>query len=92
MECPAAPGIVRILRIVQARGPLDEHLISLKEAAAHSGLSHSHLRLLARTGKIAARRLGRDWFTTEQAVAAYLENQHSQTKHASGEMVEGDNR
>ncbi len=51
---------------------MDERLISLKEAAALSGLSHSHLQLLARTGKLAARRLGRDWFTTAEAVAAYL--------------------
>jgi excisionase family DNA binding protein len=50
----------------------DKRLISLKEAAALSGLSHSHLRLLARTGKIAAQRMGRDWFTTERAVAEYL--------------------
>ena len=51
---------------------MDERLISLKEAAAFSGLSHSHLQLLARTGRLAARRLGRDWFTTAEAVAAYL--------------------
>jgi hypothetical protein len=51
---------------------LDERLISLKEAAVLSGLSHSHLQLLARTGRLAARRLGRDWFTTPEAVAAYL--------------------
>ena len=71
---------------------MDERLISLKEAAASSGLSHSHLRLLARTGKIAARRLGRDWFTTEQAVAAYLESQRSPIQEARDERVEGDNR
>lgn len=51
---------------------MDERLISLKEAATLSGLSHSHLQLLARTGRLGARRLGRDWFTTAEAVAAYL--------------------
>jgi hypothetical protein len=71
---------------------LDERLISLKEAAAQSGLSHSHLRLLARTGKLEARRLGRDWFTTEQAVAAYQDSQHSHAEDAGHGMVEGDNR
>jgi hypothetical protein len=71
---------------------LDERLISLKEAAALSGLSHSHLRLLARTGKLEARRLGRDWFTTEGAVAAYLDSQLSQADEARRRMVEGDNR
>ena len=59
---------------------MDERLISLKEAAALSGLSHSHLRLLARTGKIDARRLGRDWFTTEQAVADYLQDAELRSK------------
>jgi hypothetical protein len=46
--------------------------LSLREAAARSGMSASNLRLLARTGKIEARKLGRDWFTTEAAVLAYL--------------------
>lgn len=50
---------------------LDE-LISLSEAAKLSGLSHSHLRLLARTGEIWVKWLGRGWFTTEKAVQEYL--------------------
>ena len=50
---------------------LDE-LISLSEAAKLSGLSHSHLRLLARSGDIWAKWLGRSWFTTEKAVQEYL--------------------
>jgi len=41
-------------------------------AAAYSGLSASHLRLLARTGAIQAWKLGNDWFTTRKAVDAYL--------------------
>jgi excisionase family DNA binding protein len=52
----------------------DERLISLKEAAALSGLSQSHLQLLARTGKLRAKRMGRDWFTTLEAVAAYVKD------------------
>ena len=52
----------------------DERLISLKDAAARFGLSQSHLRLLARTGKLRAQRMGRDWFTTPAAVADYLGN------------------
>jgi len=71
---------------------LDERLISLKEAAARSGVSHSHLRLLARTGKIAAQRFGRDWFTTEEAVAAYLQSQRSPSGEARNENLEVDNR
>ena len=49
--------------------------LSVAEAAVLSGLSASHLRLLARTGRIEARRFGRDWFTKESAVLAYLGNE-----------------
>jgi excisionase family DNA binding protein len=47
-------------------------LITLHEAAELSGLSNSHLRLLARKGTIWATRLGHNWFTTPQAVQDYL--------------------
>ncbi len=50
---------------------LDE-LVTLKQAAELSGLSYSHLRLLARTGTIWAKKLGHNWFTTAQAVNEYL--------------------
>ena len=52
-----------------------DDLLSLREAAARSDLSASHLRLLARTGRLEARRLGGYWFTTEAAVRAYLANE-----------------
>ena len=52
-----------------------ERLLSLKEAAALSGLSHEHLRWLARKGKLEARKMGRDWFTTKKAVDLYLKNE-----------------
>ena len=47
-----------------------ERLISLKEAADRFPLSYSQLRRLARTGRLAATKLGRDWFTTPEDVAA----------------------
>jgi len=50
------------------------HLISLKEAAAQFPISQSHLELLARKGRLKATKLGRDWFTTPEAVAEYLGN------------------
>jgi excisionase family DNA binding protein len=53
---------------------LDERLISLKEAAARSGLSTSFLRRLCRTQVIEATKVGRDWVITWRAVAAYLED------------------
>lgn len=48
------------------------HFISLSEAAAQFGLSHSHLKLLARTGKLEAMKIGKSWVTTPEAVATYL--------------------
>ncbi len=47
----------------------------MRQAAAYSGLSPSHLRLLARTGRFPAWKLGLDWFTTREAVAAYLKDE-----------------
>ena len=50
---------------------LDE-LITLGEAAKLSGLSHDHLRRLAGRGDLKAKKIGRDWVTTERAVREYL--------------------
>ncbi len=52
--------------------PRWDELITLQEAAKFSGLSPSHLRLLAGSGEIWAKKLGTNWFTTEQAVKDYL--------------------
>ena len=48
--------------------------LSLGEAAAKFGVSHSHLKLLARTGKLKATKIGRIWVTTPEAVAAYMKD------------------
>lgn len=57
-------------------GPAEDEvntgLIGLAEAAELSGLSHSHLRLLVRQGKIWGQKIGRDWLTTEAAIQTYL--------------------
>ncbi len=48
-------------------------LIPLSLAAKISGLSPSHLRTLIRDGELWGNKLGgRNWYTTEQAVRAYL--------------------
>lgn len=57
-----------------------DQLISLKEAAARFAISYSQLRWLARSGRLAAQKLGRDWFTTAEAVAAYLANAELRSK------------
>jgi len=49
-----------------------QQLITLSQAAKISGLSHSHLRLLVRQGKIWGTRVGFGWVTTEAAVRKYL--------------------
>lgn len=59
-----------------SKQPRLDELISLKEAAKLSGLSYSHIRYLARNGELNARKLGRDWVTTEQAVKKYIASDH----------------
>ena len=49
-----------------------EEIISLAEAASLSGLSLKHLGLLARTGKLRARKIGRNWVTTRGAEDALV--------------------
>jgi hypothetical protein len=52
----------------------------MAEAAVYSGLSAPHLRLLARTGTLKAWKLGRDWFTTHEAVGVYLRDEARRKK------------
>ena len=47
-------------------------LISLGEAARLSGFTDRHLRHLADQKELWAVKLGRNWFTTAQAVEEYL--------------------
>ncbi|TAK30933.1 MAG: DNA-binding protein [Chloroflexota bacterium] len=58
----------------------EERLVSLKEAAARFGVSQSHLALLARTGRLKAKKFGHDWLTTPEAVAEYLANVELRSK------------
>ena len=53
--------------------PSLEELISLSEAAEISGFTTRHLRHLAINDEIWAKKLGRNWFTTAQAVKEYLD-------------------
>jgi len=47
-------------------------LITFSEAARLSGFTDRHLRKLASENQIWAVKLGRNWFTTAQAVKEYL--------------------
>ncbi len=46
----------------RSEAALADDRLSLRETAARSGLSASHLRLLARSKRLKAEKLGRDWF------------------------------
>ena len=49
-----------------------EDLITLEEAAKISGFTTRHLRKLASSGDIWAKKLGHNWFTTAKSVEGYL--------------------
>lgn len=49
-----------------------EELISLSDAAAIAKLHPDHLRKLAQKGYLRAKKIGRNWVTSEEAVAEYL--------------------
>jgi hypothetical protein len=51
-------------------------LISLNQAAQLSGLSTSHLRLLVTKRDLWGIKLGRNWFTTTQAIQQYQQAEH----------------
>ena len=48
-------------------------LISLPQASRESGLSQSHLALLARKGDLQAWKFGNVWLTTRDAIHKYLD-------------------
>lgn len=52
--------------------PEIDDLITFAEAAELSGFTTRHLRYLADQGKIWAKKLGRNWFTTQHAINDYL--------------------
>jgi excisionase family DNA binding protein len=49
-----------------------EELISLSEAAAIAKLHPDHLRKLAQRGLLRARKIGRNWVTSKEAVKEYV--------------------
>ncbi len=52
--------------------PDKDELITLAQAAERYGFSHIHLRQLAQSGRLKARKLGRDWITTSADMEAYI--------------------
>lgn len=54
---------------------LTSELISVTRAAELSGLTPGYIRRLLRDKRIEGKRLGRDWFTTEEALREYLKEE-----------------
>lgn len=52
--------------------PTLDELIPLSKAAEMSGLTPGRWRQLFQSGEVWSKKLGRDWFTTSQAVREYL--------------------
>ncbi len=63
---PSQDDLHQFLAEIQAR------LISVQQAADISGFQRSHIRNLLVQGTIAGIKLGRDWWTTRDAIEAYL--------------------
>src|SRR3989344_34109 len=55
--------------------PQKENFITLAEAAKNSPYSQEYLSLLARKKKLFAKKNGRNWYTTQDAVREYLTSQ-----------------
>ncbi|MFH1769231.1 MAG: hypothetical protein ABH833_01015, partial [Parcubacteria group bacterium] len=54
---------------------LKKKFISLTEASERSPYSQEYLSLLARKGKLPAKKIGRNWFTTKDGLDWYLQKQ-----------------
>ncbi len=54
------------------KSPISTRYISLKKASEIFGYNPDYLGFLIRKGKIEGRRIGRDWFTSEESVKTYL--------------------
>jgi excisionase family DNA binding protein len=49
-----------------------QELITISVAAQRFGLSPQYLRDIARSGRLKAQKIGRDWLTTPADVEAYI--------------------
>ncbi len=55
-------------------------LLSLKDAAELTPYSADYLNLLARKGKLKARKIGRDWLITKADLFDYLRKQQTESQ------------
>jgi len=57
-----------------------EELIPLSEAAQFAKLTSQHLGFLARKGYLRAKKIGRNWVTTREAVLEYLRDAEKRSR------------
>lgn len=55
--------------------------MSLSEAAAIAKLHPDHLRKLAQRGHLRAKKIGRNWVTSRQAVTEYLRDAEKRSRN-----------
>lgn len=63
----------KIVRVVRAKEKPE--LLTLAEAALNTRYSAEYLNLLVRRGHLPAKKIGRNWYTTEAAIRWYLKRQ-----------------
>ena len=68
---------VEASRVVTKKPSLAEQWISLAEATQSAPYSQEYLSLLARLGKLKAKKRGRNWVTTRAAIQEYLESKRN---------------
>lgn len=62
-------------KLEQFFAELESKLISVQQASDLSGFQPSHVRNLLVTKRMLGIKLGRDWWTTQEAVEAYLQTE-----------------
>lgn len=62
---------------MKAAPPKDERWVSLAEAAIGTTYSQEYLSLLARSGKLRAKKRGRNWLTTRRAIKEYAAQKYT---------------
>lgn len=63
---------------------LTSKLISVTRASEISGLTPGYLRRLLRQKRIDGKKIGRDWFTTEETIREYLKQERRRGRPKTG--------
>ncbi len=94
----AAESSVRMYLEIQAdyaqdkerpgRDGKDREFISLAEASTYVPYSQDYLSLLARKGKLPAKKIGRNWFTTREKVERYYRSRNKKNEKIFVGLIE----